>query len=384
MDTWVIVAVIVCLALIVGVTLAVRRAGAGNRAVEPAEPEVDESTLPRAAVIVNPSKFDDVESVRREVTAQCRAHNWATPLWIETTVDDPGTGQARYALSEKVEVVCALGGDGTVRAVASELVGTGVPLGLLPGGTGNLLARNLDLPIDSLAAVVAIALTGHDRAIDVGQVRYELIPEESTDNSEQPPQQRMPSRNVEEYFLVMAGLGFDASMIADAPEKLKSQIGYGAYVVSGLRHLYGARFDVYSSVDDGPRHKRKARTVLFANVGGLQGGITLMPAAADDGKLDAMILSPRAIVGWASVAMHVLSRHRLGSPLVERVTFEQMKLRLTEPQHMQLDGDAVGRTRAVDVSVVPSALVVRAGLPRDPTIAGPEAAVELSATGGAS
>ena len=189
----------------------------------------------------------------------------------------------------------------------------------------------------------------------------------------------LPSHTVEAYFLVMAGLGFDASMIADAPEKLKSQIGYGAYVVSGLRHLYGARFDVHTSVDGGPRNKRKARTVLFANVGGLQGGITLMPAAADDGKLDAMILSPRALVGWASVAIHVLSRHRRGSALVDRVRFERMQLRLADPQHMQLDGDAVGRTRAVDVSVVPGALVVRTGLPKSQAkIAGPEAVASES------
>lgn len=371
--------VVLVLVLVVVVVGVVALASRSKAPAAEAEPELDESSLRRAAVIVNPSKFDDVEQVRAAVTAQCRAQGWAAPLWIETTVEDPGFGQARQALAEGAEVVCALGGDGTVRAVASELVGTEVPLGLLPGGTGNLLARNLDLPIDSLSAAIAIALSGQNRTIDVGRIRYDLIDDDESGNdaNDDTPDRDLPSHTEEEYFLVMAGIGFDASMIADAPEKLKAQIGYGAYIVSGLRHLYGARFDVHTSVDGGSRHRRKARTVLFANVGGLQGGIKLMPAAADDGLLDAMILSPRALVGWASVAVHVLSRHRRGSALVERVTFKKMQLRLTEPQYMQLDGDAIGRVRAADVSIVPGALVVRSGLPQEggAHIAGPEAVV---------
>ncbi len=369
------VGVLACLALFAVLVLAAAvtaprlRRRARVAAALPAPEESDEPGRPRAAVVVNPSKFADVDAVHDQIRAQFRQLGWAAPLWLETSVADPGTGQARAAVEAGAEVVCALGGDGTVRKVASELVGTGIPLGLLPAGTGNLLARNLELPLSSLPAAITVALTGQDRVIDVGRVRY--LPQGDVPaggNARDPA-----TGHIREYFLVMSGLGFDASMIADAPEKLKAQIGYGAYVLSGLRHLYGARVGARLSINGGRPRRRRARTVLFANVGGLQAGITLMPTAIDDGQLDAMVLSPRAAVGWASVAAHVLTRHRRGSALIERFRFARLNLELSEPQQIQLDGDTAGLTQSAEVDVLPRALVVRTGA-APPANAGPGSA----------
>lgn len=104
-------------------------------------------------VVVNPTKVD-VAEVREVLQDAATAAGVEAPTLVETTEDDPGFGQTREAVRNGAGLVCALGGDGTVRAVAQELVGTGVALGLLPGGTGNLLARNLGFAVQPACLVV--------------------------------------------------------------------------------------------------------------------------------------------------------------------------------------------------------------------------------------
>lgn len=311
---------------------------------EPSVGQPEATTPRRAAVIVNPSKFADLGDVQDLITKVCLSAGWAEPLFIETTVDDPGCGQTSQALEAGVDLVCPLGGDGTVRDVAQALVHTGVPMGLLPGGTGNLLARNLDLPIDSIEDALLVALNGVDKAIDVGQVIFDQSGEDQ--------------RPDEKVFLVMAGLGFDAAMMADAPEKLKAKVGWLAYAFSGARNLNGPRAKARIRPDDHPEFTRRMQTVLVGNCGTLTGGIQLLPdALVDDGWLDTVILSPKGIASWTVVAARVLTRQ--GHHRVERMRCRQLSVRVDRPTEGQLDGDAVGKVRAVRVRVDPQALVVR-------------------------
>jgi diacylglycerol kinase (ATP) len=311
---------------------------------------VSETPTRRAAIIINPTKFDDLPAVKRQITEESAALGWATPLFLETTQKDVGQGQTRQALEQDVDLVCPLGGDGTVRAVAEALVGSDTPIGLLPGGTGNLLARNLDLPVDDLGDALRVALTGQNKRVDVGRLTID-----------QSGEHERPAQHI---FLVMAGLGFDAAIMADAPEGLKAKVGPAAYVVSGAKNLRGAQFKVRVKIDDQEEFSRRARTVVIGNCGKLLGGLVLMPEAeVDDGLLDTVVLSPKGVVGWAAVAARIASKKRSGHERVDHHTSETVRVRADRPQEVQIDGDTLGKARAIAAEIVPGALVVRVGSP---------------------
>jgi len=301
-----------------------------------------------AAIIVNPTKFDDIAAVRAQVTKGCLAAGWDKPLWVETTAQDPGTGQARQAVKDGATLICPLGGDGTVRAVAEALVGTETPMGLLPGGTGNLLARNLSLPVDSLEDALKVALTGQNKRVDVGRITVDHSGEHE--------------RPEEHVFLVMAGVGFDAAIMADAPEKLKNKVGPLAYTFSGAKNLRGPQFKIRVKIDDEPEISRRARSVVIGNCGKLTGGLVLLPEAeVDDGWLDAVILSPAGVVGWVAVAGRLVSKKRKGHERVDHHRLRSITVRCDRPEAVQIDGDTIGQARSLSATVDPLALVVRVG-----------------------
>ncbi len=304
--------------------------------------------LKRAAVIVNPTKFGDLEAVRRRITDTCFELGWGEPIWLETTAAQPGTQQALRAVEDGAVVVCPLGGDGTVRAVAAAVVGTETPLGLLPGGTGNLLARNLDLPLDSIDRALRVALTGQNKRVDVGRL---TVRRSSLDE--------LPEEHI---FLVMAGLGFDAAIMAGAAEALKAKVGSAAYVVSGFRNLAGPQFKVKVKFDGEMEFTRRTRTVVIGNCGRVLGGLVLMPAARiDDGALDTVLLSPKGVVGWVSVAGRVISRRHQGHAMIDRHTGQEVRVRADRPQEVQIDGDTIGPALGIAATVDPLALTVRVG-----------------------
>ncbi len=302
---------------------------------------------PWAAVVVNPTKVDDARARAEWLGAAMNAHGWGPPVWSQTTIEDAGLGQTQDALQSGASAVFAYGGDGTVRAVGSALAGTDVPLGLLPAGTGNLLARNLGVPVTDADAALRIALAGGQRRVDIGRAEIDVSGEDHT------PQTHT--------FLVMAGLGFDAEVMAAVHPGLKRRVGWWAYVVAGAQNLRGPQTRVVIRVDDEPGIRRRVRAVVVGNCGELTGGVRLMPdAKVDDGWLDVVAVSPRGLVGWVAVSAAVLSRRRRGHPLVEHLRCRSVEISAAKPLHAQMDGDPVGMARALRVRVQPLALVVLA------------------------
>ncbi|WP_328673362.1 diacylglycerol kinase family protein [Streptomyces sp. NBC_00328] len=304
-------------------------------------------------VILNPTVTG--ESERHELRRTLERHGHREPVFLETTADDPGAGQGARAVREGATLVVVCGGDGTVRAVADALAGSGVPLAVVPCGTGNLLARNLGLPLSPVAALEA-ALSGGPRRLDLGSIEGDGLPATR--------------------FAAMAGAGLDAAMMEHTDPRAKAALGWPAYALAGFGTLRTPRMRVTIRLDGSPAFRRTARMVLVANVGTVQGGVTLLPAARpDDGLLDLLVLDPRGPGGWLR-AVRTLLRGRAaprepsnantlaaegddrhGLP-VEFFTFRRAELTFDAPQSRELDGDPVDPGRRLTAEVRPGALTV--------------------------
>ena len=311
----------------------------------------------RAALVYNPVKVDP-DTLRARVAELSASADWAEPLFYETTVDDLGDDAARAALDEKVDAVLVAGGDGTVRAVAEALTSTGVPLTIIPSGTGNLLARNLSLPLTDSDAMIRSTFEGDVLSIDTGIARI-----------------RRASGEIEEHgFSVMAGIGLDAAMIQNTRDDLKKQVGWVAYVDGAARSLVSAKpFRVMYQLDGHRLHSARVQSVLFANCGALQGGVALIPdASVADGRLDVAVLQPSGVLGWLGVWRSivwdnsVLRKFRAGRRVLERrkdtsvryLRGTGIELATAPAQPIELDGDEFGEATRIYTRIVAGGLVV--------------------------
>ncbi|GAA1635971.1 diacylglycerol/lipid kinase family protein [Microbacterium flavum] len=314
------------------------------------------STGRRAALVYNPTKVD-AENLRARVAAHAAAAGWADPLFFETTVDDLGDGVTRDALDAGAAAVLVAGGDGTVRAVSQAMAGSGVPLTIVPSGTGNLLARNLDLPLADPDAMVAATFSGDVHAIDVGWAR--LV--------------RAGGHHEEHAFVVMGGMGLDAAMIANTSGDLKKRVGWVAYVDGAAKSLVKAKpFPIMYQVLGHRMHRAQIQSVLFANCGSLPAGLELIPeASVADGDLDVVIFQPKTALGWLAVWRRVawdnsvLRKFRAGRSILRLRTKDNtvryakgrgVELAASAAQPIQLDGDEFGEATAVSARVDAGAL----------------------------
>lgn len=302
----------------------------------------------RVAVIFNPIKIGDIDEFKDRVSVVAAREGWNTPRWWETTIEDPGKGQAHEALESGVDLIIAAGGDGTVRVVCDELARTGVAVGVLPHGTGNLLARNLGIPLN-IKDAIDTAFAGQDRAVDLATYSSDAVPDT--------------------VFLVMAGLGMDAAIMTGADDSLKKRVGWIAYFVSGAKSLRFPATRVQISVDDGEFVKFRARTVVIGNVGFLQGGLPLLPdAQIDDGLLDVVVLAPKRFLGWLAIIVRVLGRQRRTNAKLGRMTGRKVVIRAEKPTPMQLDGDPIGEGTEITAEVQPGVLLIRVPLAPGPRV----------------
>ncbi|WP_420031772.1 diacylglycerol kinase family protein [Streptomyces sp. cg28] len=265
---------------------------------------------------------------------------------VATTADDPGYGQCVDARDQGASLVVVCGGDGTVQAAADALADSDVRLAIVPCGTGNLLARNLELPLNPEKALDS-ALSGTAHRLDLGRVDGDGLPAT--------------------HFAAMSGAGLDAAVMDATGDRAKAVIGWFAYALAVLRKARAPRTELTLSLDGEPPLRRSARMVVVANVGTLQGGVHLVPdARPDDGRLDLLILDPHGLRDWLralTTLARTAPRQEPGTTAsavgpVEYFTFRRAAVEFDAPQPREIDGDPVAPGRLLRAEARPGALTV--------------------------
>lgn len=256
------------------------------------------------------------------------------PLWFEVSKSRKAPARVRRALDEGADLIFAWGGDGMVQRCVDVLAGSDTALAVLPAGTANLFAGNLNIPND-LEDAVAIGLHGRRRRLDVG----------SFDG---------------EKFAVMAGVGFDASMIRGATAgELKNRLGRAAYVWSASASLREEPFKARVKIDGLTWYRGKASCILIGNVGQLFGGVTVFEdSRPDDGKLDVAVVTAEGLIEWSRVLGRLAAGTPSESALAQTTQARSMSVTLDRKVRYELDGGDRTKVKHFKVKAKPGAVTV--------------------------
>ncbi len=296
-------------------------------------------SLKSVYVIFNPVSGQTDPEERKKLISDALAIDGYTSQFIATSLKKGAKELAAQAVQDGADLLAVSGGDGTVMEAMSALVGTDIPIAVLPAGTGNLLSINLGIPT-TVPDAVHVALSGKPYALDLART------------------------SEGRYFAIMGGMGMDAQMIADTDRAAKNKLGKWAYFRAALKNLPRRRafFDIY--LDDNPPLRRRAKTVLLANMGKITGGLAVLPTATpDDGLLDVGIVKAATLAHWTHLAGSALlgRAHQDSSLEVHQARKVTLKPRHTQP--VQFDGEDGGQTKELVVEIVPQA--VRVLIPAD-------------------
>jgi diacylglycerol kinase (ATP) len=261
------------------------------------------------------------------------------PIWYEVDKSRKAPSRVKQAIDDGAALLLLWGGDGMVQRSVDALPKTEPPpIGVLPAGTANLFASNLGIP-DDLPGALAVALHGTDRRLDVGRINGER-------------------------FVVMAGAGFDARMIAEADRGMKDRVGRVAYAWTGLRATRGGRQRVAVDVDGKRWFKGQASCVLVGNLGTITGGISAFDdAQPDDGRLELGVVTAAGPWQWARVLTRMAVGRSDKSALVNMTSGRRIDVRLEEKTPYELDGGDRPATRRLKIRTEPLAITVRVPIP---------------------
>ena len=255
------------------------------------------------------------------------------PLWFEVPKSRMAPKRVRDAIKAGARLIFVWGGDGTVQRCIDAMVGSRAALAILPAGTANLFASNLQIP-KNIREAVAIGISGQRHNYDVGQVNGE-------------------------HFAVMAGAGLDALMIRDADRSLKDRFGRAAYILTGVRNVTAAPVKTRVRLDGRKWFNGKASCVLVGNVGKIMGNIAAFPdARPDDGILEVGVVTAQSRWQWSRTLARTAAGNAPSSPFVETARGKKIDVRFGKAIPYELDGGARKSTKRLKIKVRPDAITV--------------------------
>lgn len=272
----------------------------------------------RISIIANPRSGRG----RAFSRVQGYVRNWPHRNWnvqvLTTRAPGHAAELARMLASHPPDLLAVCGGDGTVNEVANGIPDPPFPVAVLPAGTANVLARDVGIPLDPVEAL-EVALQGSVRRIDLCLL------------------QGTHSR----HFLLMAGAGFDAYVVARTSSALKDRFGIAAFYQSTLRCLATYGFPEFVLAIEG--RSIRATTCVVANSRGYGGGLVLTPAAdMTDGLLDIVAVEGRSRVNLALFALTALRGKPRSYPWVRYLRSRSLEIDGPAEVKVQVDGEQAG------------------------------------------
>jgi YegS/Rv2252/BmrU family lipid kinase len=301
-------------------------------------PQVVTPSRTTAILIANPtsgSYIFQAQQIRDTITF-LQEHGWQAELKLTSAAGD-ARRLAREAVEQKVDVVVAVGGDGTINEIIQELAGSETALGVLPSGTVNVWAREVGIPLDNTGAR-EVLLQGQTRRIDLGKIG-------------------------ERYFQLMVGIGLDGEVTHAVEKKPAKRLGALGYWLVGAWLGLGYRGFAITMYVDKRRVKTHALQVIIGNTQLYGGAIKYTwQAQCDDGLLDICIVRRQSMHRRPLVLLDFLLHREQRRQWVRYEKCTQVKVRTRHPVAIQIDGDPMGYTAqgypATTISIVPRALKV--------------------------
>ena len=308
--------------------------------------------------ISNPNSGNkNFQPLKHELKKSFSSHDFE---FLETEKPLHATELAQYAVKQNPDIILAVGGDGTIIEIITGIIGSNVKLGIIPFGTGNMLALNLGISNDIQKAISTI-LACKTQRIDIGKIYFakkgfELFRKKKSSKA------YLENKYAKcKYFAFMTGCGLDAKIIKETSREKKKKIGLFAYFIEGFRHALfseGASFKI--RLDNKKTIKSRALTVLIANSGNIVGDfITLAPnASINDGLLDIIIISPTRKRDYLSILWRIISRHKPDkNEKIQHYQAKEIDIKAKPNIFVQADGDIIGKT-PVKISIIPSLIEV--------------------------